>query len=651
MIRPQVCIGSHDALGSTVRDGGVNFAVYSELATEVAVCLYDDAGNETACLSLPGDDHGIRHGFVSGIAAGQQYMLRASGTPELGFNAEARLLDPYATRLSGPPGAGRTSRCVVEEAHPAPRRWRAAPQPSFIYEAHVKGLTKRFPDLHETVRGTYAGLAAASVIAHLKSLGVSSVELLPVQAFVDEPHLQTKGLSNYWGYNPVAWFVPHMGYAQNPAHANEEFLAAVRALHDANIEVIVDVVFNHTAEGGADGPLWHLRGLGAPTYYVLEEGAYANHTGCGNSINAAHPAVQRLIIDCLRHWVQRYEVDGFRFDLATTLGRSAGGFDAQHPLLARIADDHVLHGKTLIAEPWDIGPGGYQLGSYAAPWAEWNDRYRDDVRAYWRGEPGAQAQLARRLHGSSELFERSGRGPQSCINFVAAHDGFVLQDLVSYSGKHNEANGEDNRDGHDHNLSDNCGHEGPTDDPEILLKRRARKRAMTATLLLSQGTPMWLAGDEIGNSQGGNNNAYCQDNDTSWIDWTGDAQELAPLIARLNRLRARSTVFQQHRFVHENVEAEVAVHWLREDGAAMQEADWHADDTPFAMHWQVGKERLCVCINRGTATAPFRLEPDQCWCVVLDTSTTNEATHTTVVGTIDVAPHSVLVLSNQETAA
>ncbi len=649
MKKQQITTGTWHTLGSTACDGGVNFAVYSAHAEQLDICLYDEQDRETACLPLPANDYGIWHGFVPGISAGQRYAVRAHGPQNLYFDSQKRLLDPYAKALHYSPSDGQPLRSVVTHPESPVCGDRTRHEPGLIYEAHVRGLTQQFPELAESLRGSYGALAHTRVIDHLKALGVDTIELLPVQTFVDEPHLEAKALSNYWGYNPVAFFVPHAAYAQNPAEANDEFRAMVRAFHDANIRVVLDVVFNHTAEGGADGPVWSFRGIDNPTYYRMEGEHFANYTGCGNTINADHPMVQRLIIDCLRHWAEAYEVDGFRFDLGVTLGRTKHGFCAQHPLLCRIADDHLLKDRLLISEPWDVGPDGYRLGGFAPPWMEWNDRCRDDLRAYWRGEPGAHAALARRLHGSSELFERSGRGPQASVNFIAAHDGFVLDDLVSYAHKHNHANGEGNADGHDHNLSDNMGCEGTTDDPEILAGRQRRKRALTTTLLLCQGTPMWLAGDEAGNTQHGNNNAYCQDNPTGWVDWSQNDGDLAELLNRLTQLRQRTAMFHQSIFVHEDVHEDRSVCWFNHNGDAMHEEDWHCSDAPFTMDWCTGTERVCALFNRSTDSVNFQLPEPATWQVLIDSSTFGgRPTQRTCNDTLIVAPQSVAVVSNME---
>ncbi len=611
-----------EQLGSVVYPDGVSFAVYSENARSIDLCLFDEHNTPTQVIELPGCVDGVWHGFVPNLAAGQRYAYVAHGEhdPQRGlfFDGTTQLLDPYARVLTGSHSASQRPICVVDGSESSDTRARPTPSSRLIYEAYVRGLTMTRSGIADEHRGKFDGVAEPALLAHLKSLGVTTIELQPVQAFVNEPHLNKLGLNNYWGYNPVAFFVPHLGYASNPLNAKAEFLRMVRALHDANIEVVIDVVFNHTAESGADGPVWSFRGLDNPTYYVMQGSEFANYTGCGNTLNVAHPAVQRMIVDCLRYWANDMEVDGFRFDLAVTLGRNEqGGFEHDHPLYQQMVADPVVSKRLLIAEPWDVGPDGYRLGGFPSPWYEWNDRYRDDVRAYWRGDAGAQGPLGKRLHGSSEYFEASDRGPAASINFIAAHDGFVLQDVVSYANKHNDANGENNADGHNHNLSDNCGVEGPSDDPYIAAIRSRRKRALAATLLLSQGTPMWLAGDEVGNSQDGNNNAYCQDNPLGWIDWE-QGENLTDLLSRLGEVRSSCAAYRLERFVHTD-----AVRWLRFDGAEMSEEAWHAEDCPFAMLWCVQGEQLLVCFNRSNEAVRFMLPEGGAWRCLVDTDHTS----------------------------
>lgn len=570
-------------LGATWTGDGVNFAVFSAHATRIEVCLFDDVGHaETARLELPECTDEVWHGFLPGAQAGLVYGLRAHGpyVPEEGhrFNPNKLLLDPYATELVGrlrwgpslfgydmrhrrEPGGGFDRRDsassmlkarvsgAIERLQP-PATPRVAWPHTVIYEAHVRGLTRLHGGVPEAQRGYFGGLASPAMIQHLKSLGVTSVELLPVHGFLDDAHLLDRGLRNYWGYNSLAFFAPEPRYLGGAGVAS--FREMVARLHDAGIEVLLDVVYNHTAEGNELGPTLSFKGLDNASYYRLapERRHYINDTGTGNTLNQSHPRVVQLVLDSLRHWVHM-GVDGFRFDLATVLGREDAGFDQGCGFFDACRQDPVLNRVKLIAEPWDCGPGGYQPGNFPPGWAEWNDSFRDTVRAFWRGDEAQAADLATRLTGSAESFNHRGRRPWASVNFITAHDGFTLHDLVSYNDKHNHANGEENRDGHSDNRSWNCGAEGATDDPAVLTLRARQQRNLLATLLLAQGTPMLLAGDELGHSQQGNNNAYCQDNPTSWIDWTGlqaaSAAQLA-YVRRLLRLRRLLPVLRPARF-------------------------------------------------------------------------------------------------------
>lgn len=680
--------GDPSALGSSCVDGGVNFAVYSERAAGLELCLFDPADREIMRVPLPDRTDDVWHGYLPEAGAGLRYGFRAHGAFEpdngLFFDPSRVLIDPYAKRLCGAyiqhPAhfAQRSNLSSTDNAAYVPKSVVTEPVAALnsvnslvrhstplIYEAHVRGLTRLCDLIPGPLRGTYAGLAHPYLIAHLKRLGVSVIELMPVQYHIDEPHLTALGLSNYWGYNPLAFMAPHNAYAQNASGVIQELATAVRVFHDAGIEVVLDVVFNHSAESGADGPILSMRGLDNLTYYRFDPergtGGFIDVTGCGNTLNFTHPNVARLVLDSLRYWVQALDVDGFRFDLAVSLGRQGDQFSAKGGLLEQISTDPVLSGRRLIAEPWDVGPNGYQLGAFAAPWREWNDRFRDTVRAYWRGDHGAQADLGRRLHGSNELFEHDGRTPAGGINFVTAHDGFVLEDLVSYADKHNLANGENNRDGHVHNLSDNMGHEGESADPALRAARDRRKRAMLATLFLAQGTPMLLGGDEFGNSQQGNNNAYCQDGPLGWLKWNHE-HELVAYVARLSELRGLSSPVWRLKFVHQQWLAEetpsadavdprssvpdAAIAWLRADGSNMVEADWHSKDCPFALLRADNSVLEICCFNRSQEAVSFQLPlPNRCWEGQLDSSMADGVPELNLdEGRVVVEPYSVVVL-------
>src|SRR5262245_23326572 len=538
----KVSAGSPNPLGATWDGRGTNFALFSAHATKVELCLFDREGKrETERITMPERTDDVWHAYLPHATAGQLYGYRVHGpyAPDAGhrFNPNKLLIDPYSKRLGGHfswtdahfgyrPGhkladlsfdrrdnaRAMFKSVVVDVAHTwsRERRPETAWEDTIIYEAHVKGLTHQ-RDVPAAARGMFRGLSEPGMIAHLRRLGITSIELLPIHAFLDDRYLVERGLKNYWGYNTLSFFTPEMRYA--PGKAINEFRSTVAALHDAGIEVILDVVYNHTCEGNHLGPTLCYRGIDNASYYWLapdQPRYYENFTGTGNALKLAHPRVLQMVMDSLRLWVEAFHVDGFRFDLATTLGRSPG-FDANAPFFAAVRQDPVLGSVQLIAEPWDIGRGGYQVGAFPTGWSEWNDFYRRTVRRFWRGEGSLIGDLAHGMTGSSAQFQHNGRGPRSSINHVAVHDGFTLNDLVSYEHKHNEANGEDNRDGSDDNLSTNCGAEGPTNDPDILPLRRRLRRNQLACLLLAQGVPLLLAGDECANSQGGNNNAYCQE--------------------------------------------------------------------------------------------------------------------------------------------
>ena len=641
-------------LGATVDAQGVNIAVFSAHATAIELCLYDERGEEEQArlpLARSGD---VWHGHLAGAGAGLVYGLRAHGpwAPRQGqrFNPHKLLLDPYARETVGSftwDGTHRGDRAddpmqpdtrdngttalkarVVHDLFDwggdAPPRtpW----EHSVLYELHVRGFSKLHPGMPEAQRGTYAGLASDAAIAHLQRLGVTALSLLPVHQFVDEERLVRMGLRNYWGYNTLSYFCPEPRYACGPA-VRDEFRRMVRRLHAAGIEVILDVVYNHTAETDEFGPTLSWRGLDNASYYMLrpgDEARYENHTGCGNTLNLSHPRVLQMVMDSLRYWVQEMHVDGFRFDLATVLGRGRHGFDRHAAFFACIAQDPVLAGVKLIAEPWDIGPGGYQLGRFPHGWVEWNDRFRDSVRAWWLGGDCTRGEFAHRLCASSALFRTSARAPWASLNYMVSHDGFTLRDLVSYDLRHNEANGEGNRDGHGHNLSWNCGIEGPTDDPVVLALRARLQRALLATLLLAQGTPMLAAGDELGHTQQGNNNPYCQDNAITWIDWSRIDETLIDFCAALIRTR-RELLPLGGQWYEDALDASGndGLRWLRPDGEPLQGEHWH-DHVTRAFGLRIGRPgrgraALLLLVNAGALPVDFLL-PAGRWRRLLDSS-------------------------------
>ena len=601
-------------LGATYDGTGTNFAVFSEVADKVELCLFEDDGSES-CVPLMEVDAFIWHGFFPEVQPGQRYGYRVHGDydPASGkrCNATKLLLDPYAKAIDGSfdwdqslfsynfgdpdsrnddDSAAHMPKCVVINPF---FDWGVDRPPghdyadSVIYEAHVKGLTQLHPDIPERIRGTYAGIAHPAVIEHLQKLGVTAIELMPVHHFANDSGLVDKGLSNYWGYNTIGFFAPDAKYNSSPVAGGQvqDFKAMVRALHEANIEVILDVVYNHTAEGNHLGPTLSMRGIDNAAYYRLvddDKRYYMDYTGTGNSLNVGHPHSLQLIMDSLRYWVTEMHVDGFRFDLASTLAREFYDVDRLAAFFELVQQDPTVSQVKLIAEPWDVGPGGYQVGGFPPQWTEWNGKFRDTVRDYWRGEPATLDEFASRLTGSADLYEHTGRRPVASINFVTCHDGFTLRDLVSYNEKHNDANGEDNRDGESHNRSWNCGVEGPTDDAEINELRARQQRNFIATTMLSQGVPMICHGDELGRTQGGNNNGYCQDNEITWMHWDEADADLIEFTGTVSALRAAHPLFRRRRFFtglpvrRRGKEGLPDISWFRPDGSEMNDEDWTA---------------------------------------------------------------------------
>jgi glycogen debranching enzyme len=655
-------------MGSSCTIHGVNFAVFSAHAQSLELCIFDATGvHELQRIGFPSRSGDVWHLHLDGASAGLIYGLRAHGAwqPELGhrFNPSKLLLDPCAREIVGGSVGGFEWRNehfawnprdnaahalkarVIDDIHEQTFDWASDKSPrtpladTVLYELHVKGFTAQHEGVPAALRGTYAGLASPASIAHLKRLGITAVSLLPVHQHLDEQRLAAQGLSNYWGYNTIGFFAVEPRYAST-ASPRDEFKAMVRSLHAADIEVILDVVFNHTAESDVDGPNLSWRGLDNRSYYRSlpdQRGVLDNLTGCGNALDLRHPRVLQQVMDSLRYWVSAMHVDGFRFDLAPVLGRGDHGFDARAAFFQAVAQDPLLQGVKMIAEPWDIGPGGYQLGHFPGGWLEWNDRFRDTVRGHWLGHATDQGtdrgELAQRLTASAELFNKHQREPAASVNFITAHDGFTLRDLVSHNHKHNHANGEHNRDGHGHNLSWNCGAEGPSSDAAVLSRRAALQRALLATLVLSQGTPMLCAGDELGHSQGGNNNPYCQDNATTWINWAEADEGLIAFTAQLIQLR-RDWLPLANRWLRGEADAQ-GVHellWLRGDGQEMQRDDWR-DPQPGVLGALIGKpgkqadashSQLLLLINANAVERSFVL-PSKRWQVLLDSRWDAEA--------------------------
>jgi glycogen operon protein len=666
--------GSPFPQGATWDGEGVNFAIFSANAEKVELCVFDPSGRrELQRIELRERTNEIFHCYLPEARPGLLYGYRVHGpyTPEQGhrFNPHKLLIEPYAKHLEGPlrwsdahfayrigsrredlsfdrrdNAAGMPKCRVVDPAFTwgGDRPPRIPWHDMVIYELHVRGFTMRHPDVPEPLRGTYAGLSTAPVIEYLKRLGVTTIELMPVHSFVDDRHLLERGLRNYWGYNTIGFFAPEARYSASGRIS--EFKTMVKTFHSAGFEVILDVVYNHTAEGNQMGPTLSFRGVDNASYYRLvpdHPRYYMDFTGTGNTLNLTHPRVLQVFMDSLRYWVEEMHVDGFRFDLASALARELFDVNRLGTFFDVISQDPVLSRVKLIAEPWDVGAGGYQVGNFPPGWAEWNDKYRDTMRAYWKGDGGLIGEFARRLMGSSDLYEGSGRTPFSSINFITAHDGFTLNDLVSYNDKHNEANGEDNRDGHSHNRSWNCGVEGSTDDAAVNELRHRQMRNFIATLVLSQGTPMLLAGDEFGRTQGGNNNAYCQDNEISWLDW--DLLErnaiLARFVQRAIRLRREHPVFRRRRFFQGRAlrGGLKEILWLNPEGQEMTDQEWAQDfarsvavylagdgmEESDARGRRVRDESFLLLLNAHHEAIEFllpELHPHASWEVILDTS-------------------------------
>ena len=672
-IKSAIKAGNPEPLGATWDGKGVNFALFSEHAEKVELCLFNSSGDkEITRLRLPEKTGHIWHGYVTELEPGDLYGYRVYGPylPEQGhrFNQHKLLVDPYTkllqtsvtrhrSQLAYDPSSNEQdlSFCTIDSAPDVPKsvitevspeyaedlRPKIAWSDTILYESHIRGFTIANPDIPEALRGTFSGMAHSRVIDYLKDLGITSIELLPVHGFTNENFLQHKGLSNYWGYNSLTFFAPEPRYAN--ANALNEFQAMVCTYHDAGIEVILDVVYNHTAEGDHLGPTLSFRGIDNASYYRLNSDNprfYINDTGCGNTLNITHPQVRTLVLDSLRYWVSTMGVDGFRFDLAPALAREEQGYSTQSEFFKEISRDPILSNTKRIAEPWDIGPGGYQLGNFPDEWSEWNDRFRDSCRKFWRGDQSMAPEMVKRLHGSADLFQNRGRQPRNSVNFIAAHDGFTLNDVVSYNHRHNDQNLEDNRDGHGANYSANYGVEGYTEDCGILKLRRRQQRNMLATTLLSQGTPMLLAGDEFSNSQQGNNNAYCQDNKISWLCWDHEPAQKAMIefTTHLIQLRKCHKLLRWESYLHsEDFINGAKIQWLNEAGLPITVEQWHNPDYGFlgcllslgpgypSME-NIGAKEILLLLNRTERNLQFRLpaNPDlHAWVMILDTNSEN----------------------------
>lgn len=689
----QLLDGRHEPMGAHPRDGGVNFAVFSEHAERIELCVFDSAGSrELKRYALNGPHDGVFHGFLPDVGPGLVYGYRAHGPykPEDGhrFNPHKLLLDPCAREIVGrfawmhehhgyelghPEGprsfdtrdnATQALKArVAESLGEAPGRRNAprhAPADVVLYEVHVKGFSKTHPGIPEALRGSYAALAHPAAIAHFKSLGVTTLSLLPMQYAVDEPHLADKGLTNYWGYNTLGFFCPDPRLAtqgDEPAAVTREFREMVATLHEHGLEVVLDVVYNHTPEGNEFGPTLSFRGLDNKSWYRLvpdDKSRSENLTGCGNTLHVAHPRVAQFVLDSLRYWVHEMGVDGFRFDLAPVLGRTNLGFEPNAAFFAALRQDPLLAQVHLIAEPWDAGPEGYQVGRFPGRFLEWNDKFRDAVRGYWLGReakvPVSRGEFARRFTASSDLFHHGQRSPSASVNFVAVHDGYTLNDVVSFGQKHNHTNGEDNRDGRDGELSANFGVEGPSDNPAIRDTRERVRRAMLATLMLAQGTPMLNAGDELGNSQGGNNNAYCQDNPIGWLDWPGADARLTRFVGELAALRREEPLLHHDRWFCQppGTPGDAFLTWLTPVGSEMHVHDWHEPGClAFACRIRAHDPRvpsLLLLFNPDVAPQPFTL-PSGAWQLRLDSSGSLPPTHASAAsGHLTAPPRSLLVL-------
>ena len=664
--------GYAHTMGATCEASGVNFALFSAHATRVELCLFDEIGRvEVARIEMPVCTDQVWHVFVEGVGSGTLYGYRVYGAydPNRGhrFNPAKLLLDPYARYIDGEfrwssgvygydtespaqdleidtrDNVAEVPKCVVvsdadmaldDLPEPNTNRPEIPPNKTVIYETHVKGFTQLNLDVPAGDRGSFAGFCHPDVLKYISDLGVTTIELLPIHGFIDESFIQNHGLSNYWGYNTLHFFSPHTGYTVS-GHPRE-FKRMVSAIHEAGLEVVLDVVYNHTAEGNHLGPTLSFRGIDNVSYYCLQnqdQRLYVNDTGCGNTLNVRHPRVLQMVMDSLRYWADNMGVDGFRFDLATVLGRESYGFDPGGGFFDAVRQDPVLAKVKLIAEPWDIGPGGYQLGNYPSGWSEWNDRYRDTCRRFWKGDPGVLPEFARRIHGSSDLFEHSGRAPSSSINFMTSHDGFTLHDLVTYNDKHNEANKEHNRDGHHANFSANYGVEGETDDINVNATRQRQQRNILATLIFSQGTPMLLAGDELSRTQGGNNNAYCQDNEINWLEWRDKEKNgnLHSFVRNVLALRKQLPLLTSTHYIHrpDEPESEIksVVRWVSAAGEDMRETHW-TEQNVHTLGWVLEqypvicpipeegqsvkrltglKSRILLLFNAGKTDVEFRL--------------------------------------------
>ncbi len=697
----QVWPGPSYPLGATHDGTGTTFSIFSEIAERVELCLFDEDGTEERVV-LPEVDGFVWHGYLPGVVPGQRYGYRVYGpyNPKAGqrCNPSKLLLDPYSKAIEGDidwdPSLfsyrfdARDRQETTDSAPHMPKSvvvnpffdWGNDRKPtrpyneSLIYEAHVKGLTYRNPKIPEELRGTYAGIAHPTTIDHLNRLGVTAIELMPVHQFVHDHGLVQRGLRNYWGYNTIGFLAPHNAYSATGQAGQQvpEFKAMVKALHEAGIEVILDVVYNHTAEGNHLGPTLSFRGIDNASYYRLVEDKpefYMDYTGTGNSLNVRHPHALQLIMDSLRYWVTEMHVDGFRFDLAAALAREFYDVERLSTFFDLVQQDPTVSQVKLIAEPWDVGPGGYQVGNFPPQWTEWNGQFRDTVRDFWRGEPATLGEFAARITGSADLYAQSGRRPIASINFVTCHDGFTLTDLVSYNNKHNDANGEGNRDGESHNRSWNCGVEGPTDDPDILALRGKQRRNFLATLLLSLGVPMLLHGDELGRTQRGNNNTYCQDNELTWVDWEDVDEELVEFTARLSDLRREHQVFRRRRFFDGRPvrrgggEPLRDIGWLTPSGEEMTEQDWDSGfgrsvavflngegipDTD-ARGERIVDDSFLLCFNAHDAGIDFTMPHEEyatTWEIVLDTARPQLEDPETVEAeqTVTVDARSLLVL-------